>query len=184
MSPFPSTPRVSKAMLQQQVISDASSISSAMLQEITNSGSLDEISNAPGSVRWHICRRSNRDPDHNTLRSSMLFFIYQTTRHGPQNGFRLCMVRQGYYIGSDNQSVIDEDDIDLLEKPIPQGHKELAILGVPLLVSSDKLNENSEGDLAPPPTHDARNNPDTPTADAIQHILSIIARDSDRPTPG
>lgn len=91
----------------------------------------------------------------------MLFLIYQTTRHGPQNGFRLCMVHQGYYIGPDNQSYIDEDDIDLPEKPIPCGHKELAILGVPFCVSSDESSENSEVDLTYPPTYDTKNDPDT-----------------------
>ena len=60
----------------------------------------------------------------------MLFFIYQTTRHGPQNGFRLCVVHEGFHIASATKSEDDlEDDIDCLEREIPQGRMEILFLG-------------------------------------------------------
>ena len=60
----------------------------------------------------------------------MLFFIYQTARHGPQNGFRLCLVHEGFHIASATKSEGDgEDDIDRVEQEIPQGHMEVVILG-------------------------------------------------------
>lgn len=60
----------------------------------------------------------------------MLFFVYQTTRHGPQNGFRLCLVHRGFSIASESKADGDpEDDIDRLERVIPQGHMEVVVLG-------------------------------------------------------
>ena len=60
----------------------------------------------------------------------MLFFIYQTARHGPQNGFRLCFVKEGFRIASAVKAEGDgEDDIDWLEREIPRGHMEVVILG-------------------------------------------------------
>ena len=59
----------------------------------------------------------------------MLFWVYQTTRHGPQNGFRLCLVRRGFHIASAAKAEGEpEDDIDRLERLIPQGHK-VVLLG-------------------------------------------------------
>ena len=60
----------------------------------------------------------------------MLFLIYQSTRQGPQNGFRLCLVHRGFHITSATKAEDDvEDDIDRLEKEIPQGHMEVVFLG-------------------------------------------------------
>ncbi|KAI8965208.1 hypothetical protein F5Y11DRAFT_362251 [Daldinia sp. FL1419] len=183
MSPYPSTPRLSRGMLQQRIITDTSSISS-MIQEIANSSPLDEICNAPGSVRWHICRQNNRDPASNTVRMPMLFFIYQTTRHGPQNGFRLCLVHEGYYLGSEDQSDMDQDDVDILEKPIPYGHKELAILGVPPRIRSpNQSDENSEMDLSSSPSHDTKNDDDAPIANIDWRVLPNMPLSSEHDAP-
>ena len=111
-------------------ISTDNPLQSTILQEIANACSLNEISNANGSVRHHLFWFGHRDKSTNKLQASMLFFVYQTTRHGPQNGFRLCLAHRGFYIASPTK--IDgepEDDIDRLEKPIPQRHMEVVILG-------------------------------------------------------
>lgn len=116
--------------MESHIISASNPRSSALLRQIVNSSMLDEISNYSGSVRHHIYWHGNRNKVDNVLRESMLFFIYQTTRHGPQNGFRLCFVEKGFRISSATKMESDgEDDIDLLEKEIPQGHMEVVSLG-------------------------------------------------------
>jgi hypothetical protein len=102
----------------------------SFFQQVANAGVLDEISNIQGAVRHHIYWRGKRNDHDNRLQSSMLFFVYQTGRHGPQNGFRLCLVCRGFCITSAENSEGDpEDEIDRLEKDIPQGHTELVVLG-------------------------------------------------------
>lgn len=102
----------------------------SVLQQIANEGPLDEISNAPGAVRLHIHRHPHRNRSTGVLETPMLFFVYQTGRHGPQNGFRLCTVRQGFRIDSATKAEgATEDNIDKIEKEIPQGHVEVVILG-------------------------------------------------------
>lgn len=91
---------------------------------------LDEIFNYPGAVHHHIYWYGNRNKVDNTLRMGMLFFIYQTTRHGPQNEFRFCVVYSNFHIASPTRSKGNgEDDIARLEKGIPQGHIEVLFLG-------------------------------------------------------
>jgi len=85
-----------------------------------------------------------------------MFFVYQTGQHGPQNGFRFVVVHQGYWIDSPtkdkgegkgkekgeggngtgkekgekgSEGRKEEDEIDCIERPIPQGHMEIVILG-------------------------------------------------------
>ena len=116
--------------MESHILSASNSLSPAILQQIADTGILDEISNFPGGVRHHIYWHGNRDKVDNTLRRPMMFFIYQTTRHGPQNGFRLCIVYKGFHIASAMKSEDDEeDDINRLEKELPQGHKEVVFLG-------------------------------------------------------
>ncbi len=117
--------------MESFVVSESKPLSDAVLQQIANAGPLDEISNSPGSVRHHLFWHGDRDKTTNTLRQPMFFFIYQTTRHGPQNGFRLCLVQQGFHIAPPAKAEDDdmEDDIDRLEKDIPQGYMEVIILG-------------------------------------------------------
>ena len=82
------------------------------------------------AVRSHIFWHGKRDEVTGKLRASMLFCVYQTTRHGPQNGFRLCLVHRGFYIESEAKIEGDpEDDIDRLEAFIPEGHMEVVVLG-------------------------------------------------------
>lgn len=120
--------------MESHIVTSASTnpFSPAVLLEIANVGILDEISNLSGAVRHHIYWHGNRNEADNTLREPMLFFIYQTTCHGPQNGFRFCFVHSGFHIASATKSEDDvvEDDIDRLEKEIPQGHMEVVFLGL------------------------------------------------------
>ncbi len=129
--------------MDSHIISESSPLSPAMLQQIANSGHLDEISNAFGSVRRHIFWHGDRDKTTSKLRQSMLFFIYQTSRHGPQNGFRLCLVHPGYHIASDTKAEdVGEDEVDYLEKEIPQGYMEFVTLGEAPVAHSENIEEN------------------------------------------
>ncbi|KAK4223550.1 hypothetical protein QBC38DRAFT_372940, partial [Podospora fimiseda] len=108
-----------------------------VLREIaTADTALDEISNFPGSIRHYIFCRGRPDAVTGRLRRGLLFFIYQTGRHGPQNGFRLCLVHRGFYMASSSETTstraegeVFEDDIDRIGRDIPQGHMEVVILG-------------------------------------------------------
>ncbi|KAK8116817.1 uncharacterized protein PG998_005098 [Apiospora kogelbergensis] len=74
------------------------------------------------------------------MQRTTIFAIYQTGQHGPQNGYRLCMVHQGYSIASkEKEEGSPEDEIDRLQNPIPQVHEEFVILGTPF-----KPNQNEE----------------------------------------
>lgn len=72
---------------------------SASLKLLANSGALDEISN--GDNGSGIERRILMAGSQGGLvldgvtRKSVLFIIYQTGRHGPQNGFRIALVLEG-----------------------------------------------------------------------------------------
>ena len=72
---------------------------SASLKLLANSGALDEISN--GDDGSGIERRISMPGSQGGLvrdgitRKSVLFVIYQTGRHGPQNGFRVALVLEG-----------------------------------------------------------------------------------------
>ncbi|KAI0860359.1 hypothetical protein F4860DRAFT_479594 [Xylaria cubensis] len=119
-------------MMTSHILSADNPLPPSFLQQIATAGPLDEISNVAGAVRHHIFRHGRRDLTTGKIRTPMLFFVYQTTRHGPQNGFRLCLVHRGFRITSESKSDGDpEDEIDRLEKEIPQGHMEMVILGDP-----------------------------------------------------
>lgn len=117
-------------MMSFHIVSTNTPFPPAVLRQIATAGPLDEISNVAGAVRSHIFWHGNRHAVTGKLQSSMLFFVYQTTRHGPQNGFRLCLVHRGFYIALESKAEGDpEDDIDRLERVIPQGHMEVVVLG-------------------------------------------------------
>jgi len=116
--------------MQSHIVSETAPLSPSVLQQIANNSPLDEISNSVGAVRHHIYWHGRRNKKTNVLEVPMLFYIYQTTRYGPQNGFRLCLVHRGFHIASPGkEDGASEDDIDRLEAPIPQGHMEVVILG-------------------------------------------------------
>ncbi|KAK8877600.1 hypothetical protein PGQ11_002546 [Apiospora arundinis] len=113
-----------------QIVSEGSPLPISMLRDMTNSGAFNEIANDTNAVRHHIYYFSMRHKKTGKTQKSILFAIYEAGKHGPQNGYRLCLVHQGFYIASPERKEGDpEDDIDKLEKPIPQGHEEMAILG-------------------------------------------------------
>lgn len=87
--------------MNSQLVSVSNPLSPRFLLRIADAGTLDEISNNPGAVRHHIYFPGNRNKADNTLRKAMLFFI---CRHGPQNGFRLCVVHSGFHIASTTKS--------------------------------------------------------------------------------
>lgn len=116
--------------MESHIVSASNPLSPTFLQQLFDADIFDEISNYSGAVRHHIYWHGNRNKADNTLRMGMMFFIYQTTRHGPQNGFRLCVVYSGFHIASPTKSKGNgEDDIDRLEKEIPHGHVEVVFLG-------------------------------------------------------
>lgn len=121
--------------MKNQIFSADVPISPSLIRELANAGALDEISNSPGSVRHHIFYFGMREEKTNKTQKSMLFAIYQTGRHGPQNGYRLCLVHRGYNIPSPDAARGEEDEIDVLERIIPQDHEEIVILGENLSAS-------------------------------------------------
>ncbi|KAK8859702.1 hypothetical protein PGQ11_010436 [Apiospora arundinis] len=126
-----------------QIVSEANPLPTPMLRELANAGAFDEISNHPGAVRAHIynaCHRNKKTKG--KLMQSMLFAIYQTGRHGPQNGYRLCLVHQGYSLAAkEKEEGTPEDDMDRLEKDIPQGHEEFVIIGTPFVLDENEQEE-------------------------------------------
>jgi hypothetical protein len=103
-------------------------IPSAYLVEIATSGALDEISNAPGSVRQYI--RSQGLIQDGVTHKGLFFAIYQTGRHGPQNGFRLCIVHEGFEVGEEDKNTRGRGDaVRKAEEPIMQGAIEFVRLG-------------------------------------------------------
>jgi hypothetical protein len=102
--------------------SDDTPLASSRLVELATAGALDEISNSPGSVRDYIRNRGIvRDGKTNR---ALLFVIYQTGRYGPQNGFRLCLVHEGFAVGEDVAG-------EKAEAPVAQGVTEFIGLGTP-----------------------------------------------------
>ncbi|KAH8887879.1 hypothetical protein GQ53DRAFT_843981 [Thozetella sp. PMI_491] len=116
--------------MESHVVSDATPLPPRVLLEIAAAGALDEISNAPDSVRHYIYWTGLRDKEASTLLKPLFFFVYESGRGGgPHAGFRLCMVRRGFFIDSPTKAGNEgEDDIDRVEMPIPRGHTEVVIL--------------------------------------------------------
>ena len=116
--------------MESHIVTASTPLSPAVLWHIATYGPLDEISNHAGAVRHHIYWHGNRNEADGTLRKPMLFLIYQTSRHGPQNGFRLCLIREGFHICAATKSSTDVgDEIDELEKDIPPEHAEFVMVG-------------------------------------------------------
>ncbi|KAF2867542.1 hypothetical protein BDV95DRAFT_582351 [Massariosphaeria phaeospora] len=123
--------------MRSHTLSDTAPLPRHMFWSFVNAHTVDEISNYPGSVRAYIFNQSMRDDKKKRpgrAEQSIAFCIYQTERYGPQNGYRLCVVHAGYYVGGREKKEGEaEDDIDKLEREIPQGHEEMVVLGEPTL---------------------------------------------------
>lgn len=126
--------------MKSQILSAnaAAGVQLAMFRELAQATEA-EIPNGRDSVRHHIYNFSRRQKDTGKTDVTMIFAVYQSGRHGPQNGYRFCLVHSGYYIASpERKEGAPEDEIDLLEKDIPQGHEEMVILGEPITWDSDE----------------------------------------------
>ncbi|KAL0929741.1 uncharacterized protein CTRU02_215384 [Colletotrichum truncatum] len=120
-------------MMKSQVLSSEAPLAPDMVREAASSGAFSEVPNGMDSVRHHIFWFGMRDKETGKTQKSIMFAIYQSGKHGPQNGYRLCLVHQGFYIASAERVEGEpEDDIDRLEKDIPLGHQEMVILGEPI----------------------------------------------------
>lgn len=130
LSNLANPPPSQSIIMTSHVVSEATHLPPAVLRKIATAGPLDEISNIPDAVRSHIFWHGKRDPVTSKLRNSMLFCVYQTTRDGSQNGFRLCLVHRAFYIASESGvHGGPEDDVDRLEAFNPEGHMEVLVLG-------------------------------------------------------
>ena len=99
------------------------------LVELATSGCLDEISNAPDAIRHYI--RNQCLVTEGVTNRPKLFAIYETGRYGPQNGFRLCLVHEGFVVGDTETTDADaKAAIEMAQKPVAQGAKEWIVLGV------------------------------------------------------
>jgi hypothetical protein len=72
------------------------------VRELALAGGLDELSNSEdgSGIDGYVhsqgkVRARGAGPGLSVTRHAVLFIVYQTGRHGPQNGFRLCLVREG-----------------------------------------------------------------------------------------
>lgn len=90
--------------------------SATYLTELALSGAFDEISNSPDPVRHHIS--SHGFVRSGVIRKAMFFVIYQTGRYGPQNGFRLCLVHEGFEVRDENESGDQKDAVDDAGMPV------------------------------------------------------------------
>lgn len=124
--------------MDSHVVSETSPLPASFLWQFGLCGGLDEIPNSTNSVRHHIFWFGRRNRATGKIQYPFSFFIYQTRRHGPQNGFRLCIIHPGFPIASDTKPEgSPEDDIDRLERDIPQGHMEVVVLGEKPVETSD-----------------------------------------------
>ena len=68
-------------------------MASTFTKLIALSGALDEISTASGAIARYVNSQGTvRD---GATTKPVLFVVYQTEKHGPQNGYRLLLVREG-----------------------------------------------------------------------------------------
>ncbi|KAK4166709.1 hypothetical protein QBC43DRAFT_313175 [Cladorrhinum sp. PSN259] len=132
-------------MSTSHTITPSAPLPLVLLQTLANHSPLDEISNSKNSVRHHIYFHSQRNKITSKLENSMLFWVYQTGRHGPQNGFRLVLVHRGFFIRSATKEGKEEDEIDQLEREISQGHMEVVILGEEPVCLLDDDDDDDDG---------------------------------------
>lgn len=118
--------------MQSHALSDAAPLPRHLFSSLIGAANFDEISNYPGAVRNYIFNNAIRNYKGKTqgfAESSFVFFVYQTGRHGPQNGYRLVVVHKAYHAVREKKEGDAEGEIDKLEKNISQGHDEMVVLG-------------------------------------------------------
>ena len=94
------------------------------LRLLAHSGALDEISNGDDSsgienrIRASGC--VGGQVRNGITGKAVLFIVYQTGMHGPQNGFRVALVLEGVRV---------REAGEVLNKPVEQWAEELVIVG-------------------------------------------------------
>ena len=106
--------------------------STSFLLQLASSGALNEISNVSGAPRDFIRGQGLVDEATNKTQRALLFAIYQTGTHGPQNGFRLCLVKEGFEVGSVGGNLgeeVNRQALEAAEAEITHGAMEWIVLG-------------------------------------------------------
>ncbi len=97
------------------------------------SGALDEISNSEDGSgierRIRATGSQGGQVKDGVTQKSVLFIIYQTGRHGPQNGFRVALVLEGARVA---------DAVEKLKGVVEQGAEEFVVVG-----DADEFYENN-----------------------------------------
>ena len=93
---------------------------SALLKELACAGVLDEISNIEdGEAIGRYVRNAGAIGGGKRTQKPVFFVVYQTGRHGPQNGFRFALVKEG---------VTEESAVQQLKADVPQDAAEFVIV--------------------------------------------------------
>lgn len=85
----------------------------AFIKELACCGALDEISNSEQGEA--IARYVATQERNGSTYRAILFVVYQTGRHGPQNGFRLALVKEGATKERAREQLKDEIERDAAE---------------------------------------------------------------------
>ena len=95
----------------------------ASLQLLANSGALDEISNGydGDGIERRILTAGSQGGlvKDGVTRKAVLFIVYQTGRHGPQNGFRVALVLEGVKVAVAKER---------LSRPVGEGAQEFVVV--------------------------------------------------------
>lgn len=105
-------------------------VPASLLLQLATSSALNEISNASGAIRNYVLGEG-LVKDGRTRRT-LFFAIYQTGRFGPQNGFRLCLVHEGFELSqtpAGGESDGGQDGFAEAGADIAQGTMEFIVLG-------------------------------------------------------
>lgn len=89
------------------------------MRELACSGALDEISNAEDGAGIGLAARGAGVVRGEKTQRAVFFVVYQAGRHGPQNGFRLALVKEGVRV---------EDAMKKLKGVVEQGAEEFVIV--------------------------------------------------------
>ncbi|KAL8693891.1 MAG: hypothetical protein Q9218_001356 [Villophora microphyllina] len=99
----------------------------AFLKEVACAGFLDEISNAEdGGAIGRYVRHAGAVGGDGKTRKVFLFVVYQTGWEGPQNGFRLALVKEGVRV---------DDAVERLKADVADDATEHVVLGHPVAVA-------------------------------------------------
>ena len=100
------------------------------LRLLAHSGALDEIANGQdGFAIENRIRESGSRGGHvrdGVTGKSVLFIVYETGRHGPQNGFRVALVLEGVRVREARET---------LNRRVEQGAEEFVVVGPDKILS-------------------------------------------------